>query len=66
MATHERKYGKTPSGGAYSEIFFLDEKHNIVDSSIATEWVIRECTEDGYLIRETWGFTENHYKKIKK
>ena len=62
MATHERVYEKPPGGGAYSEILYLDEKHNVVDSGIATHCVIREYTKEGHLIRETWGFTQNHVK----
>lgn len=41
----ERVYGKTPSGGDYSEICYIDDKR----------MVIRECKEDGTLIAETWG-----------
>ena len=65
MATHERMYEKTPSGVAYSEIFYLDEKHNVVDSSIATRCVIREYTKDGHLIRETWASPKTTINKNK-
>lgn len=41
----ERVYGKTPSGGDYSEICYIDNN----------QMVIRECKEDGTLIAETWG-----------
>ena len=41
----ERVYGKTPSGGDYSEICYIDNNRT----------VIRECKEDGTLIAETWG-----------
>lgn len=44
----------TPNGGAYSEIFYMDNSRNIVDESDATVAVIRECAQDGTLIRETW------------
>lgn len=56
MAKYERRNGKTPSGGAYSEINYMDDDHNIVDSSEATLCVIRECREDGSLIIATQGF----------
>lgn len=46
---------KTPNGGDYSEIIFFDNQGNIVDESIATKCVIRECKDDGTLINETWG-----------
>lgn len=45
---------KTPNGGNYSEIYYMDDNNNIVDESVATKAVIRECTEDGELISETW------------
>lgn len=41
----KRVYGKTPSGGDYSEICYIDNNR----------MVIRECKEDGTLIAETWG-----------
>ena len=55
MENYERHDGPTPSGGAYSEIYYLNDKNEVVDSSIATRCVIRECREDGTLIQETWG-----------
>ena len=45
----------TPSGGDYSEIYYLDEKNNNVDESEASRCVIRECKKNGELINETWG-----------
>ena len=45
---------KTPNGGDYSEIFFLDEKNNIVEEKEATRCIIRECLKDGTLIKETY------------
>ena len=62
MATHEVINEETSNGSAYSEIYYLDEKNNVVDSNIATHCVIREFTADGNLICETWGFTENYNK----
>lgn len=47
--------GPTPNGGDYSEIVFFDNDGNIVDESVATRCVIRECMEDGSLVAETWG-----------
>lgn len=41
----ERVYGKTPFGGDYSEICYIDNNR----------MVIRECKGDGTLIAETWG-----------
>lgn len=44
---------KTPNGGDYSEIHFLDDKNNEVEEN-ATHCVIRECMNDGSVIKETW------------
>ena len=46
--------GPTPSGGDYSEMIFLDDSHNVVEKEKATHGVIRECKENGTLIKETW------------
>ena len=59
MATYRKVEGRTPSGGAYSEIFYFDKDGNVVDETKAVRFVIRECTENGELIAETWGYTEN-------
>ena len=40
----ERIYEKTPSGGDYSEMCYIDN----------TRMVIRECKKDGTLVSETW------------
>ena len=55
MASYERVNEKTPCGGAYSEIYYLDDNHNVVDETVATKCVIRECDENGNLLQETWG-----------
>lgn len=55
MAKHLKVNGETPNGGGYSEIYYLDSDGNIVDETEAVRCVIRECTEDGELIAETWG-----------
>ena len=55
MAKHKKIIGETPNGGTYSEIYFFDNSGNVVDESKATKCVIRECTENGDLIAETWG-----------
>ena len=59
MAKYRRNNHKTPSGGAYSEIYFLDELGNSVDEENAVRCVIRECSENGDLIAETWAFAEH-------
>lgn len=53
--THHRIYEKTPNGGDYSEIFYMDDSGNIVDETIATKCVVRECKENGTLVHETFG-----------
>lgn len=55
MASYKRDNEKTPSGGAYSEIFFFDENGNPVDEEEATRCVVRECGANGELINEIWG-----------
>jgi len=55
MAEKRRVDGRTPNGGDYSEIIFLDDSGNVVDEGAASRCVIRECLEDGTLVNETWG-----------
>lgn len=54
MAGGIRVEGKTPSGGAYSEAFYLDDKDNIVDPENATHMIINECLENGEIINTTY------------
>lgn len=51
--TSEKVLGKTPNGGDYSEIFYLDADNNAVEANKATHAIIRECTNDGRLVFET-------------
>lgn len=53
--THKRIDEKTPFGGDYSEIYYMDDDGNIVDESVATKCVIRECKKDGTLLNEIFG-----------
>ena len=46
-----------------TEVFYLDERHNIVDEKTATKVVIRECDENGSLIREVFGYTDRMVEK---
>ena len=55
MATIERVDEKTPSGGDYSELVYLNDDMEPVDESVATKCVIRECMSDGTLVNETFG-----------
>lgn len=55
MATHKRIDEPTPSGGAYSEIYFFNDSGESVDEKMATKCVIRECARNGDLINEIWG-----------
>ena len=48
--------GPTSAGGDYSEIFYFDADGNITDKDNAVRCVIRECTADGTLLQETFGF----------
>lgn len=62
MATYKKINGMTPNGGAYSEIHFFDANGNLVDETVAVRFVVRECAENGDLICETWGYTEENNK----
>ncbi len=53
--THIRVNEKTPNGGDYSEIFFMNDAGEVVDESNATKCAIRECKLDGTLLNETFG-----------
>lgn len=55
MACYERIDEKTPAGGDYSQIYYLDGNGNLAEAEKATEFIIRECTGDGTLIKETYG-----------
>lgn len=55
MKTKERIDGKTPNGGDYSEIYYLDKNKKPCDKGSATRVFIRECTAEGKLVQETYG-----------
>ncbi len=55
----KRVYEKTPSGGDYSEIYYLNDEHKEVPQEEATQFIIRECKKDGTLVTETYGRTKN-------
>lgn len=58
----ERKVGKTPNGGDYSEIFYMDKDHNLVEKERAEICIIRECKENGQIISEIIGFCNGQNK----
>ena len=51
----QRIDGKTPNGGDYSEMHFLNDKHEEVPREEATQFMIRECKMDGTLISTVYG-----------
>jgi len=53
--TYEKVIGKTPSGGDYSEIYYLDDDGNPAENDVATKCMIRECKADGTLLNEIYG-----------
>jgi hypothetical protein len=59
VAKYERINEPTPNGGAYSEIYYFNDRGESVDEAVATRCVIRECAADGALICETWGNCSN-------
>jgi len=56
IITSERRDGPTPNGGDYSEIFYFDDDGNSVDKTVATNVIVRECKNDGTLIKETFAY----------
>jgi hypothetical protein len=68
MASYIRNDSPTPSGGAYSEIHFFDDKGTSVDEKKATRCVIRECAANGDLINEIWGecIVNQNRSKVRK
>ena len=48
----------TPNGGAYSEIYYLDENGQAINCENAVKCIIRECKEDGELLCQTYGICE--------
>ena len=63
MTSYERINERTPSGGAYSEIFYFDEDGELADKSQAVRCVIRVCAENGDLIHEVCGAIEKPDKR---
>ncbi len=54
MANYKKNNEKTPGGGDYSEIYFFDTDNKPTDEKKAVRCVIRECTKNGELLKETW------------
>ena len=55
ITNYERYDQPTPNGGSYSEIYYFNDKGEIVDEIFATRCMIRECTKDGELLNEILG-----------
>lgn len=55
MATKETHNGPTPNGGVRSEAYFLNDKRELVDKSIATQVEIVEFDSNGKAIHRTYG-----------
>ena len=47
---------KTPSGGKYSEIYFLNDTMSPVDEQVATRCVIKEYDDHDQVINTTYGY----------
>ena len=54
MATYKRINEKPPIGGDYSDIFYLNDKNDPADETVATHFIIRECKNNGELVSETF------------
>lgn len=55
MANYKKIEEKTPSGGDYSEIYYMDKDGNSTDEEDAVSCIIRECKSDGTLLNEIFG-----------
>ena len=64
MSNYKRLDEPTPNGGSYSEIYYFNDKGEIVDEMSATRCVIRECTKDGELLNEIWGFVKQNQNDV--
>ena len=50
----EKIKGKTPNGGDYSELYYMNDKGEACEKSEATNGILRECKKDGTLVMETF------------
>ena len=57
---YKRIDNKTPSGGDYAMIYYLDDEDNVVVEEKATRTIINEYTKDGKLLFTTYGFINGH------
>ncbi len=55
MATSKKDDSPTPAGGVRSEMFYMDDKGNPADESVATRCEIVEYDADGKAIQRTYG-----------
>lgn len=55
MVNYKRIEEKTPNGGDYSEIYYMDKYGNPTDEDEAVTCIIRECKSDGALLNEIHG-----------
>lgn len=55
MTSYEKIEERTPSGGDYSEIYYMDKDGNFADKEDAVTCIIRECKSDGTLLNEIHG-----------
>ena len=56
---YKRIEGKTPSGGDYSEIWYIDKNGNVVDEDAATNCIVNECQNDGRIVATTRAIINN-------
>lgn len=56
MTNPERSNEKTPNGGDYSEMYYLDKDGNLAESMEAAKtFRILERLENGDIVQETYG-----------
>jgi hypothetical protein len=56
--TYKRVDGKTPAGGDYAEIHYIDRFGNPTEEGNAVKCIVREHKDDGRLLNETFSIYE--------
>lgn len=57
--THKR-INAGSQDGTYMEIWYMNNRHQVVDKTEATRYVIRKFTGDGKMLHETWGIINEY------
>ena len=66
MATHKIFREKTPHGGDYLKLVYLDDEFHAVDESVATCCEFLEYKDSGELVSSTMGQLEKNRSNVEK